>query len=966
MADSSLWLVKNKNGRVRGPLNTADIIQMIRQEDIDGETSVSSYPDGKWKLISTVKVFYDPLMQSLSGNNEHTTSESLLGSLNAGSLLTPESETMVADLKHIKSLKKKIKYKSLKQKKQFKMQKESKTQIIYAKPELDSTNMDNTIGTTGSLNKSQVKSWVKLSVFFISIALIFMFVLYFSSQDNKTFAVLKLPRSNQPRLEDKSVAVFINNALVEYFKSDFSSYIKAQDLFIRASEGDKYNVQAMALLCLVHLELWPFSKQDFYTMRVVSSMVHKTALLNQGGIYSGVCQSVETLIKGEYTRTKNIVDSSLNGLQNQTDASSLAQSFLPIFYYLKSIALYHLDEGTTIISYLDTCRNLLPKWIAPQLLIGAVLVKQQKLVAALPIYNHILKLHKTHKTARIRAGLIEFRRFNKVSKAQQLLLQAIRQEEKVSDLINSEAHLGLAEIFFKKNEVSKSLMHAEKAYSYNPTNKTSRNLIAKLGGLKNIKNIEVRGHQLVYKADQLVLAGKYKEAIAYYEGAFKAEDGKNALIAIKAAKNLYKLNLLDEAIGWLKKAIDADPHMMESYVLMAQFYAQVYDFYNASKILKLANRKSPGNYEVSRGWAYLSLKQESYQNAIQYAQRALKLYEADVESLVILSEAKAKLNKINESLVFATRAKEMEPNSILVQIAFAKAIGNMHGVNTSVHYFRKLINNYPNILEYKMALAKYLFEDEQYENAKNVLEDIKLIQPDYPAVHFYLGRLFMRVESYAEAYESFLQAAIDNPTDPSPVFYIGLLRFKEKKYTLSKQFFKKVIALNPLYPRAYFYLGEIAFSSANYKKAIHWARMETKNNPNLTAPLELAGKSYEKLNQFQNCAKEYQKAIEKSPRDFYFYIRAARCYRKSGLLDLATAILLKASADSGVRQPADIYKELAVIYTIRAASVDAATAYCNYLKLKPTAEDRGEIKRKIQTLEKQIGKKVPGCASSLK
>ena len=959
MSKDSLWLVKGKNGRVRGPLSTSDIIQMIHQENIVGEESISLYPNGKWKPISVEPVFYDNLMGILS----HTESSSATSQdLSQKVVSTEESATIIADQEAIRALKKKRKNKDVQsfQTEKYRKKRKSKTQIIYDTQLLKHSQLDDEEKKITLSNRKYTKRLIVGILIASTVAVVaFVFFSQSSSQSNQEFISLKLPRDNQPTLGQKEVNLLIKNGLAFYFRSHFSSYVRSQDLLVQAVEGNQRNIKAMAFLCLVHLELWPFSRHDFYAMRVISRMIHKTSLLDQGGIHSGVCQIAESLIKGEYNRAKNMVDSGLNGLQNQVTIEPSSQSFLSVLYYLKALSLYYLGDYATAVNYLDTCRHLLPKWIQPWLLTGEVFLKQNKPNAALSIYNRVLKLHATHKTARIRAGLIEFKKFNKIHKAENLLITAVNDKERVSHSVISDAYLGLSEIFLKKNEVSKALMYARQAYSYNPTNKISRNLIIELGGLKDLNKIKVKGNQLIYKADQLVLDGKIRAAIGYYEEAFKISGGKNSLVAIKAAKSLFQLNLFDEAIAWLKKAIEADPYMMESYVLMSNFYTTTYDFYNAAKILKIGSRKSPGNYAIARGWAYLNLKQGAYQRAIQYAKRALKLYEADVESLIILSEAYSKINKINESLIFSTRAKEMEPNSTLVQITFAKALGNIHGVDTGVHYFKKLISNYPLILEYQMALAKYLFEDDRYSFAKSVLQGLIAIQPSYTDAYFYLGRVFMYEENYSGAYEAFLQAAVFNPTDPKPVFYIGQLRLKEKKYQMAEKFFKKVIALNSLYPKIYFYLGQVSFSKGDYQKAIYWARLETKTNPNLPAPLELAGRSYEKLSQFRNCADEYQKAIEKDPNNFYFYIRAARCYRKSGLLDLAVAILLKASENNS-GQP-DLYKELAVIYKIRGAFVDAASSYCNYLKLKPTAADQGEIRRKITALEKQIGKKIPDC-----
>ena len=43
-------------------------------------------------------------------------------------------------------------------------------------------------------------------------------------------------------------------------------------------------------------------------------------------------------------------------------------------------------------------------------------------------------------------------------------------------------------------------------------------------------------------------------------------------------ENLWNFGLTNEAIEWLKKAVIADPSYISSYVLMADYYSQIYDF----------------------------------------------------------------------------------------------------------------------------------------------------------------------------------------------------------------------------------------------------------------------------------------------------------------------------------------------------------------------------------------------------
>ena len=91
--------------------------------------------------------------------------------------------------------------------------------------------------------------------------------------------------------------------------------------------------------------------------------------------------------------------------------------------------------------------------------------------------------------------------------------------------------------------------------------------------------------------------------------------------------------------------------MMEPYILMSDYYSQKYDFYNAEKILRIAAKRSPRNYEVYRGRSLLAFRKKDYRKSMYYANQALKIYSADVESYVILSETYSKMGDMQTKLL---------------------------------------------------------------------------------------------------------------------------------------------------------------------------------------------------------------------------------------------------------------------------------------------------------------------------
>ena len=982
MSQDKLWLLKHKNGRIQGPLSADEIIELIADKTVDGEETIAVYPGGRWKPISVEPQFYESLLTILSytdvtgedtsHTNPVTAPESYFKSDQSASL-----GTVVADMSELKALRKKRRKKRKHSSARLKRKKQpaAARTVIYQLEEEEyqdkTTELSN--GEATEDKRKLISSWKnKKRIFFVLTLTVVFAALFFPAKKDQQkiqeYIELKKPRKKIASLPAEQQEALIKKGLIQYLHSTVSSYVKSQTLLVQAVEGGNKNTYAMAMLCLVYLELWPFTKQDLKSTNIISSLIHKTSVLNKGGVRSGLCHSVGLIIKGKYDDAKTMVESSLDGL-NRAVKDIESQNMTPLFYYLKIRILYYLNDYTTMMSYLDTIQKMLPKWVAPYMLTADTLLKQNKIAGAITFYKKVIELNPKHKAAKIKVGLIEYKHFNKVEKAENILKIALGYPEIVSNQILSDAYFSLAEINVKKGSSEVALKYARLAYSYNPANKASRNLVIQIGGVEKLKQTRVRSNQLVYEADQLVLNNNFQAAIGYYEEAFKVDGEQNARVAIKIAQNYWVLSFSDQAIEWLKKAINANPTMMEAYVLMAEYYSEQYDFYNAEKVLQIASRKVPRSYELYRGRAYLAFKKGNYPKVIRYAKTALDIYEADIESYVILSESYAKLGDMNESLASATRGLEVDPNAIKTQVAYAKALGGVYGVDTGVDYFRKLVENYPLVIEYQMEWMKYLFEDEQYHKAKEVVFKIIDIEPKYNTAYFYLGRILMFSGDFKGAYESFLQAAILNPSDPLPTFYVGMLRLKEKRYSMAKEQFKKVLALNKLYPKAYYYLGRIAFLQGNYERAIKEARLESRSNPNFILPYLLAGESYEKLKQFLNCAVEYQKAVELAPENMSFYVKIARCYRHSGHLDLAVKILKKASGEDSTDKPGDsqlsgdpqLYKELAVIYEIRGKYPEALESYCHYLNLIPRAPDRQEIEGRMKKLSKLTGKEIKNC-----
>ncbi len=132
------------------------------------------------------------------------------------------------------------------------------------------------------------------------------------------------------------------------------------------------------------------------------------------------------------------------------------------------------------------------------------------------------------------------------------------------------------------------------------------------------------------------------------------------------------------------------------------------------------------------------------------------------------------------------------------------------------------------------------------------------------------------------------------------------------------------------------------------KKAIEYAEMEKRVNPEIADPYILLSEIYMLQNQYSEAANNLRRATQLRPNDSGLYVQLAKAYRLSGQFDVATSMLrIAINKESG---NADIYREQGAVFERRGENEQAAAAYRRYLELKPNAEDRAEIQARLNQL----------------
>lgn len=949
------WLIKDLRGLHSGPHVTSEITEMIKLGRLTGSERISEHPGGAWMLISKHPKFFEIFLSAVDDS------------------LIADDESVVTDIETIENVEKK----SLSQKKQLSPADQSKSR--QSSNEESETSKSETgrsqtpalvhqgnnsrlqreyvtdttqvieLTSIAELEKAEQKNRIKNPLRFLlaGIAVLLAFY-YFSNVSSAEGIHLLRPSWDGKALDGQRAKDLFQKAVASFSLDTYSEYMQAQNTLVQIVEGQPGYSDAYEILCATYKELWPFVSQDRKDIETLKRVTKKITESNPSSRGAEVCKLTQSFLLGDY---KAASVQALGSLRVRPDLIFANQIMGELEYARKDYrtSKYYFNQAYDLWTWGK-------KWLKPKVHEAKALSNYtgadsgRASAEASKIYQSVLQMNPRHKVAMIEYGELEFFVYRHTAKAEETLKIALALDEKIERSIEADGYYALARIAKTKNDQRRSIEYAEKAFSMNPGHSLARQLLMELGAHDQIKRAKAgnQSKDLVFMGDQYKKSGNCFAAQAEYKAAFEV-DRKNGLAALRAGQCLWELNQSSEAIEWLKKSIMADDTNIEAYVLLADDYSLLYDYAAAAQVLQKGLNKYPNSYELLRGFAMIEMRRQSFQAAIAFGDRALQLYETDIDTILLLASAYLGLEDYSKSFSYCARAIEMDPTNVRAQVLYAKVLAGLRGTSTAINYLKDMVNNYPRVVEYRLAYGEIMAKDEKLVEAESMYRQTLQLDPKNKGAYIALGRLYQTQKRFTEAQEMYLTAASFDPTDVQPLFLAGQLYYDAGKYEEALQKFERVKKGNKYFPLVSYYIGRCYFKLKEYDKAHKAAEEEKTFNPGLAEPYLLAADIFIEEGQYSNCAGQIQKAIEKGARTSDNFVLIARCYRQSGALDIALSMLEQASIlESG--NP-DIYREQGAIYHLQGSLEKAQEAYGKYLALAPNSPDRLFIENKIREIE---------------
>lgn len=928
--NSQKWYVKNISGQLFGPLTEDEIIAQIRAEFFLGQELIATMTDGQWFPITQNPHFFDTIVECL--DKDLRTDQEF-----KDQQMASEATYVEEDSKGIERgvpLWKTLKLDPPPPPPPPKVDPPSSASPPPPDPRL--TPIPQIPRALAPSNRS-LPFFIFLGTLALVVAAVFSLLPEKKQEERKDRIRLKTI-GHEVQGSQINTDQALKASVVQFRKHTIKDYLRTQDLLVSILESNPQHLDAMGFLCMTYKELWPHSHQDSQDIATIYSVFQKATLLKSNSAAAGVCYVVYMLSVGEYDKAKNFMDDALRREPN-----------LLFFNQLIGDLLEQQKKYSTALYYFQKVRELWPPppWARSLLQEARTQRKLQRFSEALETYRITLKFFPGHPLALLEMGILEFEAFRQLDKANGLILKAFQTDNQFPSEVTAEGYFVLAQINYQMNYKNKALEYANKSFAINSGNVAVKEFILGLGGRGALENIQIKSSNMLYLGTQYMKIGNYYAAQAEFKLAFEADE-KNALAAFHAGQALWALNQSTEAIKWVEKAIRADAGLVSAYVTLAEYYVFRHNYEGAAQILKNVQKRFPKNNEIYRGFAHIELKRGNIKTAIQFGKKALELYAMDIGAMQIICQAYLELQDYDNAHSFIARALEIDPHTPENHALYAKVLVGRAGAGDAIAYINQRIEEAPEVLAYKKALAEIFISEQNWNGAKLILETLLETKKQDKSSILNLATVYKEEGYVNKSLEMYLTAAALDPLDPTPLFLAGVLYLNSGSAQSALVQFERVRRINKGFPRVYYYLGKAAVETKDYKRALEMAEMEKNVNPSIADPYILAAEIHYKLEQYNDCAKEYQKAIARRPQGADIYVNIARCYRLSGALDSAVQMLDQAAQrESGMPE---IYKELGQAYHMQGSLEQAKAAYDRYLNLSPNAPDRTEIQTKMREL----------------
>lgn len=192
----------------------------------------------------------------------------------------------------------------------------------------------------------------------------------------------------------------------------------------------------------------------------------------------------------------------------------------------------------------------------------------------------------------------------------------------------------------------------------------------------------------------------------------------------------------------------------------------------------------------------------------------------DIAYLITQAKEFQAVNQLKKAVSHFRKAKQLKPDSIEIRESLLKLYKEMALPDYEITELKELIALKPdNALRIRCAVL--LRETKAYDDAINVIEDIRAVNPEDIAALLELGQVYKDQKMYTEAIETFREITYIDAKNALAKYYQAEVYLEQNKPLWADKYYKDALKMDPNLGLAEYGLAKIAKmrnSEENFQK----------------------------------------------------------------------------------------------------------------------------------------------------
>ncbi len=418
-------------------------------------------------------------------------------------------------------------------------------------------------------------------------------------------------------------------------------------------------------------------------------------------------------------------------------------------------------------------------------------------------------------------------------------------------------------------------------------------------------------HAYLRKANELSYAGKYDEAIIYFDKSIELNPKYFHAYYLRGSLHLEN-GKYQAAIADFEKTLTLSPDYFEAHNEIGRCYLRQNKYNEAEKQFRKVLKHDNKAYYAANNIGLVFYNQGQYKESIPHFTEALRLNPSFYNSYYYRGVAYGLIKAYGKALLDFDELEKLQPDNFqlfygrglcyydmiedqnytnnatdkkkyceqaIIQLSKALALDPS---SSSARYYRAL--TYEKIPDYQNALQDYL--------------NLLAANPSNVEAWYGKGLCSYYLENYSEATKDFNKVLELEPNKVNAIFELGRIFYKQGELDEAIKKYTEVVSRKADYHEAYYNRGLCYYFSKKYENAIEDFTEVTSINPDYSSGYYQRALTFEVLKDYEAAIKDYSAVIklEKNPPDA-FYGRAysymqAHHYREA-IPDFEESIRLK-------------------------------------------------------------------------